>query len=213
MDAVGAVAAWWHADAHSHCVCPAMITGDRMSVSEGVGICAQRTMFHANDADCEREDSECAVIIGMNLAVCDVRDALGYIRKETYLAMLRWTKTSPGRAPVMSDSGTRESAHPIQRTCAGGLSAGGARRWWGHALGYCPLADRSKKSGSVRSTDSAHLALAARRERTGETGWIIELSVRLRREIVSNDKSTVYDMEGFLVCRGVWNAILIPYMR
>lgn len=30
--------------------------------------------------------------------------------------MLRWTKMSPGRAPVRTDSGTRESAHPNQRT-------------------------------------------------------------------------------------------------
>ena len=165
-----------------------MITGDRVSVGEGMGICAQHTMFHASDVDCEREDSECAVIVRVDLAICGVRDALGYIRMETYLAMLRWTKTSPGRAPVMSDSGTRESAHPIQRTCAGGLSAWGAKRRRGHALGYCPLADRSKKPGSVRSTDSAHLALAARRVWTGETGWIIELSARLRREIILKDK-------------------------
>ena len=31
--------------------------------------------------------------------------------------MLRWTKMSPGRAPVRTDSGTRASAHPIQRHC------------------------------------------------------------------------------------------------
>ena len=72
-----------------------MITGD-MSVGEGVGVCAQRTVFNANDADCVREDSECAVIIGVNLTVGDVRDALGYMRAETYLACCGGQRRHPG---------------------------------------------------------------------------------------------------------------------
>ncbi len=36
-----------------------------------------------------------------------------------YFAMFRWTKMSPGREAVKTDSGTRESAQPIQSTCQG----------------------------------------------------------------------------------------------
>ena len=35
---------------------------------------------------------------------------------DTHFAMLRWTKISPGYEFVITDSGTRESAQPIQRT-------------------------------------------------------------------------------------------------
>ena len=46
-----------------------------------------------------------------------------------------------------------------------------------------------------------------------ETGWIIELSARLRREIILKDKSTVYDMGGFFSCVAEYDHDLIPYMR
>ena len=39
---------------------------------------------------------------------------------DAYFAMLRWTKMSPGLAAVTTDSGTRESAQPIQSTCKNG---------------------------------------------------------------------------------------------
>lgn len=36
----------------------------------------------------------------------------------TYFAIFLSTNMSPGAAPVINDSGTRESEHPIQTTCA-----------------------------------------------------------------------------------------------
>lgn len=63
-----------------------------------------------------------------------------------YFAMFRWTKISPGLQAMMTLSGTRESAQPIQRT-----------------LGAWPLAVCLKKSGSYRSTSVAHCAFDDRR--------------------------------------------------
>lgn len=60
--------------------------------------------------------------------------------------MFRWTKISPGLQAMMTLSGTRESAQPIQRT-----------------LGAWPLAVCLKKSGSYRSTSVAHCAFDDRR--------------------------------------------------
>lgn len=54
---------------------------------------------------------------------------------------------SPGRAPVRTDSGTRESAHPIQRTCwemCGWRAQNGAHRT---CLGVLSLSGRTEEAG------------------------------------------------------------------
>ena len=79
----------------------------------------------SNMVDAESCDGVCEY--GDGVVVCKVELAVGVSaisddvceegRGVTHLAMLRWTKTSPGFAARTTDSGTRESAHPIQRSC------------------------------------------------------------------------------------------------
>ena len=49
-----------------------------------------------------------------------VRRDTGRQRAGAYFAMFRCTNMSPGLEAVTTDSGTRESAQPIQRTWSGG---------------------------------------------------------------------------------------------
>jgi hypothetical protein len=58
------------------------------------------------------------------------------------LAMLRWTKTSPGWRPRSVVSGTRESEQPSQRI-----------------EGDCPVASLGKKSGFWLAVEPAQAAL------------------------------------------------------
>ena len=85
---------------------------------------AVRTEIEEEKHRVERLDSQRR--IGGQTIHCGHLDAIGWgrwrwfgvqrnARKETNLAMFLWTKISPGRAAVMTESGTRESAHPIQK--------------------------------------------------------------------------------------------------
>src|SRR3954451_9126158 len=64
----------------------------------------------------------------------------------TTLAMLRWTKSSPGASPTISFAGTRLSEQPIQRYS-----------------GFCCSCRRAKNRGSCSSMCAAQAALLANR--------------------------------------------------
>lgn len=74
-------------------------------------------MLHAQEVYSISEHSEGAVVVvgelterrPVTISKCIIRVLIG-----TYFAMLRCTNMSPGRAPVMTASGTLESAQPIQ---------------------------------------------------------------------------------------------------
>lgn len=80
---------------------------------------------HVSDADVVdgvAQDGEDVVVCGVELAGCGAQMRARARGEEkagrgTYFATLRCTKMSPGLTAVMTDSGTRESAQPIQRTC------------------------------------------------------------------------------------------------
>jgi hypothetical protein len=77
-------------------------------------------VFNANYFDSVSEDRECTIIVEVEL---DARTVVNFMTSRvqrivvyTYLAMFLCTKISPGLDAVMTDSGTRESEQPIQRT-------------------------------------------------------------------------------------------------
>ena len=72
-------------------------------------------MLDADVLDGVGEDGEGAVVVRVELAGVGGKWQETARGEGAYFAMLRCTKMSPGREAVMTDSGTRESAQPIQR--------------------------------------------------------------------------------------------------
>lgn len=77
-----------------------------------------------------------------------------------YLAMLRCVNIALGMQLRMTDSGTRESEHPIHRIYATGQPSasaphfGGLRRVLELTLGFCPLAVSAKNSSGTDPAQS-----------------------------------------------------------
>ena len=75
------------------------------------------------------------------------------------MAMLRWTKISPGFDAVTTLSGTRESAQPIHRTCDAKKERGG---WSAGALPARRMADSEQRGTGWGGTDERRVACAGR---------------------------------------------------
>lgn len=78
-------------------------------------------------------------------------------------AIFLCTKISPGRASVMTDSGTRESEHPIHNVCILVFRERETVGFYPRTWGVCPLAESSKKWGWKRRTPSTHSELETKR--------------------------------------------------